>query len=369
MAKETTKENISVQIKPRIILFVLLTVGLVLLALELRQVILILFIAFILNSALRPVVDRLEKYKVNRVVAIILIYLVIFLLTALILGVIANELLKQVSNLINAIPTIYAGFANFAKDNLPFLSSFIQFDKLQPGIDELITSITQQDFFKNLIADQGLPAIQRAVAILGALFGGLISAFSTLMVTFYMLQRSDRVQEGPLALLPDKQEKFVRKVLDKVEESLGAWVVGQMALMLIIGVITYFVVLIPGLFVSNYTLGQFALPIALLAGLLEALPSIGPLVTMIIAGIIAAGTGGVGPLLYVIVSFFLIQNLEAVLIVPQVMKRVVGIDPIVTILGIIGAFEIGGVIAAILAVPVIAVVQITVLKAVEESRE
>jgi predicted PurR-regulated permease PerM len=124
--------------------------------------------------------------------------------------------------------------------------------------------------------------------------------------------------------------------------------------------------IIPGFFDPHYTLDDFALPIALMAGLLEAIPNVGPAITLILTSILAIGTNGAGTVLYVAVSFTVLQNLEAVFIVPMVMKRAIGIDPILSILGIIAGFQVAGVVGAILAIPLIGIAQIMVVAAANE---
>jgi predicted PurR-regulated permease PerM len=138
--------------------------------------------------------------------------------------------------------------------------------------------------------------------------------------------------------------------------------------MLIIGIVTYLIIWVPSLFVQGYTLDEFALPIALVAGIFEFLPSIGPALTSILAGLIAFGTGGLGALVYVVISFAILQNLEAIFIVPMVMRKAVGIDPIVTILGILAALKLTGVLGAILVVPIIVVVKIAIVESARREK-
>ncbi len=362
-------KTINVQINPKIVIFTLVGIGLAWLAIQLKQVFLVLFIAFIMNAAFRPLVDKLEKRKIPRFASILIIYLTVFALIVLILGVITGELINQVRNLVESFPQIYARFAQFITERFPFIASVVELQDFQSDINSVVERLSQADFVKNFLSAQGLPTVGRAAGVLGSIFGIVITGFTTIMVSVYMLSRKDKVQEGVISFLPKEKTELFRRVLSQVEASLGSWVVGQSILMLVIGVVTYFVVLIPGFIFPDYQLDKFALPIALLAGLLEALPNIGPIITTIIAGVIALGTGGVGTLVYVILSFLAIQNLESVFLVPQVMRKAVGIDPILTILGIIGAFEVGGPIAAVLIVPIIATVQIALKEWLEETHK
>lgn len=355
-------ELISINIHPKTVFIVLFVLGLLWLGVQVLPVLVVLFVAFIVNAALRPLVDKLEQKGFNRAAAIMVIYLLLLGVFVVVVAMFANQLLLQLGGLLDSLPAIYNRFAEFIRLNLPFLDDVFQFSDLQPGIQELVSKLSQIDFIRNLVVDQGVPALQRVLSVLGAAVGLLVTLFTTLMISVYMLMRKERVQTGLIAFLPSEQRDLATKIFSKVESSLGAWVLGQLALMLIVGVTTYIALELPVLFVPGYALAQFALPIAIVAGLLEALPSVGPLIAMVFAGVIALGTGGLGALVYVVAVFLLIQNLEAVFLVPQVMKKSVGLDPIVTILSILAALQLGGVVAALLVVPVVAAIQILVLE-------
>jgi predicted PurR-regulated permease PerM len=139
---------------------------------------------------------------------------------------------------------------------------------------------------------------------------------------------------------------------------LGSWLGGQLLLMLIIGVATYLIVLIPGLFSSSYTLDDYALPIAIVAALFEGVPNLGPFMTMVFAVVMALGSSGIGAVVYVIVTFSLLQTVEANLVVPQILRKSVGTDPILSIIAIIAGFELGGVVGALLVIPILVVAKV-----------
>jgi predicted PurR-regulated permease PerM len=104
---------------------------------------------------------------------------------------------------------------------------------------------------------------------------------------------------------------------------------------------------------------EYALPIAFIAAILEAIPTLGPVATAVIAIIIAVGSGSsIGTVIFIIVLFYLIQQLESSLVFPQVMAKVVGVDPIVTIVSVIAAYILFGIMGAIFIVPLIAVMRI-----------
>lgn len=362
---------VKIEIDPKILLFAALGVGGILLAWQLRTIVLMLFLAFILNAALRPLVDTLESKRIPRFVSILLIYAIFFVVVGFTFVVIVNEVLVQVNNLLAALPSVFEGVVNFLKENLPFLAERLRLDTLQPGINELVQQLSQSSIFQDLLKGDTLQSVvDRTAAILGASAELLVSTVTVIMVSIYMLQRKHSVYKGLLAMLPERRIEATSRLLEKVEASLGGWLIGQFALMVIVGLMSYLVFWLPSLFDPSFPFAPYALPLALATGILEALPSLGPVIAMIIASLLGLGIpgGGLGMAAYAAITGLLIQNLEAVIVVPQVMKRAVGIDPILTILGVLAGFQLGSVTGALLAVPVIAVVQITIMELVSAQK-
>ena len=140
-------------------------------------------------------------------------------------------------------------------------------------------------------------------------------------------------------------------VVKDIEERLGAWVRGQLLLALIIGLASYL-----GLFILGIS---YVLPLALIAGILEMVPIIGPIISAIPA-IIVALTVSPGLALAVAALYIIIQQLENNLIVPTVMHKVLGMPPLAILLALMVGGRLGGVVGIILAVPVLLVIQTVV---------
>ena len=142
--------------------------------------------------------------------------------------------------------------------------------------------------------------------------------------------------------------KRVGRVVKNIEQRLGSWVQGQLFLMLIIGVVSYI-----GLLLLKI---DFALPLAILAGLLEIVPTIGPIISAIPAVIIGLSMTPVTALL-VALLFFLIHQSENTLVVPFVMKKSVGLPPLLTIIALMIGGKLAGIAGVVLAVPVVLIIQ------------
>jgi len=150
----------------------------------------------------------------------------------------------------------------------------------------------------------------------------------------------------------------VESLAHKVEVKTGAWVRGQIVLMFLVGFTTYIGLTILGV--------EFALPLAVIAGLLELIPTIGPIVSAIPAAIIAFTQGpllGLG----VIALYILIQQLENNILVPKVMEKAVGLSPLITIFSLLVGAALFGILGAVLAVPFAAITYLIVEDRIQSS--
>lgn len=290
-----------------------------------RDLLIILFVAIIFVSALSPMVDALVKLKIPKVLSIALAYVAIIAIVAGLIVSILPPLIEQSSRLIVAGPSLVAQFFNIT------------------NIDKSVFSSEVTSLSRNLFS------------ITLALFDNLLAIIFLLVLTFYMLLERDNL-ETRIALLFKSRGERVRRSIVKIEERLGAWLRGQLVLSLIIGVLSYI-----GLVILDI---PYALPLAMIAGIMEVIPVIGPIISAIPAIFVALT---ISPILSVGVAamYFVIQQLENHLIVPQVMKRAVGLNPLIVILAIAIGSRLLGVAGALLAVPMAVVFQIIAAEVIE----
>jgi predicted PurR-regulated permease PerM len=306
-----------VDISYKTILFIAGFAALVWALSQIIEVIVLLFIAIILMSALSPIVEYLEKVKLPSALAIGVVYLLVIAVIAGLISLIVTPLIDQTSHLFETLPQLSESLAPL-------------------GVDQSLIKSELNDFSKN------------ALSFTLAIFSNFIALISVLVLTFYLLLERGRVDELISQFFIGREER-VRKITNRVEDKLGAWMRGQIALSLIIGVMAYVV-----LFALQI---PYALPLAILAGLFEVVPTIGPIISSLPAILVAYF---VSPFLAVIVgiSFFVIQQLENHIIVPQVMKKAVGLNPLIVILAVAIGGKLLGIAGALLAVPITVVIQI-----------
>jgi predicted PurR-regulated permease PerM len=307
--------NKKIEISYKTIVFtVLFLIGLFVLW-QIRALIILMFISFIFMEVLNPAVTKLEKYKIPRPIGILIIYLIIIAIVSLTIAGIVPILVQQTSDLIQTIPETLEDISIFGTNAI--------------------------DWSSQLKVLENLPASIAKTAV--SLVSNIMSGFVIMFLTFYMLLEKKNFPKYGLQLFGTRGNQKFMDIVEKLEKRLGSWVTAEFFLMTIIGVMSYIGYTLLGL--------NYALPLAIFAGLLEAVPSIGPTVTTVVASLVGFT---VSPLTGLLTIGFgiVIQQLENNIIVPKVMKQTVGFNPLVTILLIAAGAKLGGVVGAILALPV-----------------
>lgn len=284
---------------------------------QILEVIVLLFVAIILMSGLSPIVSWLARYKIPRALAIAMTYILIVLIIAGLAAIVITPLAEQTTNLFT---------------NLPRTLDRI----IPPGVDKSVIQQQLSDIPRNL------------VSFTLTIFSNLVSLISVAVLTFYLLLERDRLDQLLTQVLLGREDR-AKRVMANIEEKLGAWLRGQVLLSVIIAVMVYIVLVILNV--------PYALPLAILAGIMEVVPVIGPIISAIPAVFLASL---ISPFMALMVAgaFFVIQQAENHVIVPQVMKKAVGLNPLVIILAVAAGGKLLGITGALLAVPIAVVIQL-----------
>lgn len=310
-----------IEISYRTIIFTVVFLLLLWLLYQIREVILALFISLILMSSLNTSVEKLEKFKIPRPVAIIVFYLLFLAILVLAVIVIVPQLIEQTSSLISQIPEFFRQFKILGIDEKVITSQLSQFSAIPANLIQFIVG-----FFSNII-----------------------TIFGMAVITFYLLLERKNLDRHLVNLFGEGKEQKIGKTIDRIEEKLGGWVRGELLLMTFVGILSYVGFRIIGL--------EFALPLAILAFLFEIIPNIGPTLSSIPAIIIGLT---ISPAHALVVAgwCFLVQQVENSILVPRVMKKAVGVNPLVSILSLAVGLKIAGIGGAILAIPTFLVLQV-----------
>lgn len=314
------QEKHAVVISPSIVVFTLLLIGLVYFLFLIHPVIILLFLSFIIMTALRPVVERMHRQtKIPKIFCIFLTYVSLIAFISLLVAIIVPPLVIELYNLVKAF-------------NIPYLSDDIMNLKLSVGeIGSLLNSVGSQ--------------VGLLFSVVSSTFSGILTAFMLVVISFYlMLDRANLHKKLVWFTRERAHLEIGERFLNSLEEQLGGWVRGQLILMFVMGIVTYFGLSLLGV--------PYALPLAILAGLLEILPNIGPTISAVPAVILSFIIQGPAMSLVVVLFYVLSQQFENSYLVPKVMQENADVNPLVAILVILTGAQLGGVIGALISVPV-----------------
>lgn len=287
---------------------------------EIRTILLSLFAAYIIKAALHPYVDYLQKKKFPQILAVGIPYIITVAFLVLLIFPLFPFFIKQIALLINQLP-------NYLSNNEGILGFSLDTSQINRIISSEFGNISRN-----------------ALSLTGALFSSIFAIFTVFVVGFYLLLYEKSIRKGIINMFPEDKAKQVEWTLNHIDEKLGSWLRGQLILSIFIGVITYVILLILQV--------DFALSLALIAAILEIVPSIGPTIAAIPA-IIIASSSSIPLALVVLVAYIGIQFLENNVLVPRIMARAVGLNPLAVILAITVGATLLGVIGALLSVPFI----------------
>ena len=265
-------------------------------------------------QALNPAVIRLEKLKIPRFIGIFLLYLLILAGISFAAAGIIPALVEQTTSLIQTLPGAISSINLWGIKPVDISSQFKLLENLPGNIASTVFSI----------------------------FSNLISVFIFFVLTFYLLMERKNFDNYAGKIFGQKNQGKAILTMNELEKRLGHWVNAQLFLMLTIGVLSYLGYLVIGL--------NYVIPLAIIAGLLEIVPNIGPTITTIIAAFVGLTVSPLTALLAIIWGV-IVQQLENNFIVPKVMKATVGLNPLMTILLIASGARLGGVAGAVLVIP------------------
>jgi len=286
---------------------------------QIKEILFLIFISFLLMTAIYPVVLWMEKHKMPRAISTVLIYIVTLGIVGVGVGSAIPSLIVQTTKLAITLPDAIARL-------LPYWNIDFQ-----------------------TISGQIAPLSANILSVTLGIFSNIFAIFTVLIITFYFIVERRRVESTLVDFLGATIGKKVTDILRAIEIRLGAWVRGEFLLMSFIGVLTYVGLLLLGV--------EFALPLAIIAGILEIVPMIGPTISAIPAVLVALSVSPIFALT-VVALYIVVQQLENNIFVPIVMKKSVGLSPIVTILALMIGGSLSGIAGAVLAVPVVLVLQV-----------
>jgi predicted PurR-regulated permease PerM len=296
----------------------------------LRDVIVIFLFAIVVASAVTPFVNWLEKKRLPRLLSGILLYLVFFGLVAFVSSLVLPSISRDLSQLTEVLPRIVEQLTTSLDVVQQESSKYFDFVSEIQNLLDVLTSYLQQ-FSRS------------ALSLIIGVFGGVFSFAAIIVISFYLTVMRKGIETFLQSVVPGQYEKYAVDLWKRTEIKVGRWLQGQLLLALVVGLVVYV-----GLSLFNV---KFALVFGLLAMVLEIVPVAGPVLAAVPAVILAflqAPILGV----WVLIFYIMVQQLENHILVPIVLGKSTGLNPVVVIMALLIGGKLAGIPGAILAVPV-----------------
>jgi len=330
--------------------YIALAVGIILLVSFVRQIsgVLLTFLAAgVLAYALNPLVRRLEGLRVPRAVAVLGVFLVLILVTVVTLLLIIVPAVGQVQVVVRSPQDLVDQVIDQVNrlQNLPYIGRYMA------GLD--------QDRIVQLLKANA-PSAQQLTNVATGVIGGVFGVFGTIfnlllmvLISIYLLLEREKITRALLGTIPETVREQSLELFYAVEQSLVKYLRGQLLLCVVMGVI--------GWAIMFFTVGKYALPVGAWVAATEIIPVIGAFLGAVPAVAIAlfVPQGGFVQALIVAGLFLVAQQVEGNLLVPRIQGGSVGVHPLWVLFATLAGTALYGLIGAIFAVPIVAIVAAT----------
>lgn len=284
---------------------------------SIRDVIFALFASLLIMAILNPLVTRLTKFRIPRGVSVLLVYI-------LVVGVLGVVVASLITPMVNETSSFASGLPKYLEN---------------AGIPAFLGKETTSNLLSQVVQIPG-----QVLTLSVSFFSNMVMVIGSLVFAFYLLLAREKLESQLSSFLGDERGKRICKVIDTLEFRLGGWMRGQLLLMLAIGLATFLGLILLGI--------PYALPLAILAGLLEIVPTLGPIIAAIPSIIIGFG---ISPFIGFAAAFLglLVHQIENYLLVPKIMEKSVGVSPIVTLLALAIGAKLAGIAGVFVSMPVL----------------
>jgi len=359
-ATKEVKVIVSVESVVKATIAIFLLIALVQVLGMIKSIIIIFLVALFLSATINPAVDKLHDRKIPRPLGVIIIYI-------LVVGVFVimfSNLVPIIADQIGQLATSVRGMIQNLMTNPDPDSWFME--QLQPLADQIWRNVDQADVISHIsntlkgIASQLTNFAGNAIGAIFTIFNGIFNLLLVLIITFFMVVNKKHTSEFFYSLFPHRYSAYISLKSKQISTRIGEWIRGQLLLAIAMGVLTFVIFSIIGI--------NYALTLALLSALAEFIPYLGPLITFSSAVLIALNQDPV-LVLWLIPAYAAMQFLEGNLLVPLIVGRAVGLNPIVVIFALLSGATIGfhiggsfglGLVGMIIAVPIANIISLFV---------
>ena len=300
-----------------------------------KDILILLLISITLASALEPLVEMLLQWRIPRSVSVVAVYIVALAFVVLIGFLVTPPVIQQFQQVTNN-DFLASEISNKIGPN-SFLREFNLTEIVSKNVQSLANQFNalSENFFSKTLG----------------VFNGFIEIVTVLVVSFYLLAEKNGMKNFVYTLAPKESQPKILHIITRIQKKIGLWMIGQIIVSAIIFAITFIALTVLGI--------KYALVLAILSGFFELIPYIGPFVAAIPA-IFFAFLQSPTLAVVVMIMYIVLSKIEGYVLVPKIMQKTVGVSPLVILLAILIGFKLAGIFGILLAVPVVAVIQVII---------
>ncbi len=317
----------------------------------LRDLVLVLLTSIVIASFVESTIPYFQKVRVNRVLGIVMLYAVCLFFFIGIFYLLAPLLITEVYN-----------FSTFTSTYIPN-NSFINFfqNEAFSGAKDIVKSIGTNFSIATLFSVSKAFVFNVSggfLQTLAAAFGSVFNFVLIILISFYLSIQEKGIENLLRLILPIDQEEYAVDLWERSRRKIALWMKGQVVLGVVVGVLIYLLLSLLGI--------EYALLLAIIAGLMEIVPY-GIWVAMVPAVGFSYLSDGISSALMVFGAYLIIHQFEVFLFAPLIIKKIVGLSPIVIILSVLIGFELSGIWGGVLSIPM-AIILMEFLNDIEKNK-
>jgi predicted PurR-regulated permease PerM len=306
----------------------------------LRDLALVVLTSIVIASFMKSSVPHFKKIGINRILGIVIMYFVSILFLAGLFYLFAPLLITEIYN--------FSTFISSYIPNVSFLNYFQ--NEAFSGAKDIVSALSGNFSLAALLSVSKAFVLNLSggfVQILSVTFGSIFNFILIILISFYLSIQEKGIENFLRIIFPIRHEDYVVDLWTRSSRKIGLWVKGQMLLGFVVGILIYLILSLLGI--------EYALLLAIITGIMEMVPY-GILVALIPTFAFSYLSNGFGSALMVTGAYIIVHQFDVFLFSPLIIKKIVGLSPIVIILAVVIGFELDGVWGAVLAIPVAVIV-------------
>ncbi|MBI4088616.1 AI-2E family transporter [Candidatus Kaiserbacteria bacterium] len=304
----------------------------------LRDLALLVVTAIVIASAIEPSIAFFIRWRIPRFISALLVYVLLFGSVFVLLYFFFPPIIADAASLLSAMPryvdtlSVPSPFTNIA--DATGLSGG------QGGIQSFVQTLLS---FQTVFTASSGGVLNLFVTF----FGGVFSLLLVIVLSFYFALQDTGVDDFLRLVTPVSHEEYAVDLWKRTQKKIGLWMQGQILLSLIVGILVYLGLLIVGV--------PYALLLAVFTAMVEIIPIFGSLLSGVVAVIVGFADGGVAIAAIVAGLYIVVNQFESNLIYPLIVKKIVGVPPLLVIVALIAGYTLAGFLGVLLSVPAAAV--------------